>query len=376
MRFAFTEEQDAMRRATRAFLASASSSKEVRRAVDLPRGYDEAHFAKATGELGWAMLPFAEAHGGVGLSWLEVGIVMEEIGRALFPSPYFASVCLAGQAIDELGTDEQKQRWLAPIAAGERTATLAWGPVDTWSSTGVAATYTEGAYGYELSLSLPYVPDAAHADTFVVAARSNTAAGVALFVVPADAPGLTRTPRKTLDLVSRFGDLTLDRVKLANDARLGAGDATNALDRVLARAMAMLACEQAGAAEACLDQAVEYAKTRHQFGKPIGSFQAIKHMLADVLVSVEMAKSSAYEAAFAASSDGPSLALSATRAKTQASVAFSHAAGQNIQAHGGVGFTWEYDAHLYFKHAQQTESLLGSPSALRDAYAALLGIGQ
>lgn len=366
MRFAFTEEQEAMRRATRAFLATAATSREVRRATSTPRGWDEAAYATAAGELGWAMLPFAEADGGLGLSWLEVGVVLEEVGRSLFPSPYFASICLAGNAIAALGDAEQRARWLGPLASGAATGALAWGPADGWSSSRIAATFREVDGGWALDGEASLVPGSADATTLVVAARGATG-DVGVFVVD-EGPGVVREARPTLDVTSRFFSLRLEDARVPRDARLGGTeDATARLDRVLACAMAMLACQQVGAAEACLDAAVEYAKTRHQFGKPIGSFQ-------EVLMSVELAKSAAYEAAFAASRPDSDVEGSALCAKSLASAALFQAAGQSIQVHGGVGFTWEVDAHLYFKHAQQTEALLGAPWALSDAYAARLGL--
>ncbi|MCC6646949.1 MAG: acyl-CoA dehydrogenase family protein [Polyangiaceae bacterium] len=374
MRFAFTEEQEAMQKATRAFLATAASSKEVRRASDTPRGWDEAAYAKAAGELGWAMLPFAEADGGLGLSWLEVGVVMEEIGRALFPSPYFSSVCLAGSALAALGDETARARWLAPLATGEATGALAWGPADSWRAEATTVTFREVDGGWRLDGEVPFAPGDADATTLLVAAR-GAGGEIGVFVV-GDGDGVARAARPTLDVTQRFFSLSLRGARVPVDARLGGpGDAGPLLDRALAGAMAMLACRQIGAAEACLDAAVEYAKTRHQFGKPIGSFQAIKHQLADVLVSVELARSAAYEAAFLASRPGDELHESAWTAKALASAALSHAAGQSIQVHGGVGFTWEVDVHLYFKHAQQTEALLGAPWALREAYAARMGMG-
>ncbi len=374
MRFAFTEEQEAMRKATRAFLTTASSSREVRRATCTPRGWDEGAYATAAGELGWAMLPFSEADGGLGLSWLEVGVVLEEIGRALFPSPFFASVCLTGNALAALGDEGQRARWLAPIAAGTSTGALAWGAADSWRARDATVLARRVSAGWALDGEVPLVPGAHDATTLVVAARDEAGA-LGLFVVD-DGDGVTRAARQTLDATSRFFSLSLRGARVAPDARLGGElDASKKLDRVLSIAMAMLACQQVGAAEACLDAAVEYAKTRHQFGKPIGSFQAVKHLLADVLTHVELAKSAAYEAAFLAARDDSELEPSAWTAKTLASTALSLAAGQSIQVHGGVGFTWEVDAHRYFKNAQQTEALLGAPAALREAFAARMGIG-
>jgi alkylation response protein AidB-like acyl-CoA dehydrogenase len=385
MRFAFTDEQAALQRAARSFLQGASSPRQVREAMATERGWDDACWARATGELGWAMLPFPEEHGGAGVGWVEVGIILEETGRALLCSPLFATVCLGGCAILLAGSEAQRASLLPGIAAGETTATLALSGGEGWSIDDVAGEFERDGEGLVLRGAFRFVPDGGHASLLVVAARERGDGPpgerpVALFAVPADHPGVTRRATPQLDLTRRVGDVTLDAVRVAADARLGGGplapgsDASAALAGTLQRAAAMLACEQVGAAEACLEMAVAYAKVRRQFNRPIGSFQAIKHMCADMLLEVETARSAACYAAWAAATDAPDLASASAQAKAVATDALTSCAGRNIQIHGGIGFTWEQDAHLYFKRARGTHALLGTPAAQREAFAREMGL--
>jgi alkylation response protein AidB-like acyl-CoA dehydrogenase len=296
------------------------------------------------------------------------------MGEALLCAPFFASVCLGAQAILEAGTAEQKDAWLPGIAAGERIATLAFDGADG-TEPGVAAR-AEGS-GYALSGGVAQVLDGCAADVLVVVARAED--GLALFAVPGDAPGLERRALPTLDRTRRLASLALRDVRIPAPARLGAAGshAAPALERTLDRARIALAAEQVGGAQRCLDLAVAYAKERVQFGRPIGSFQAIKHRLAELMVRVETARSAAWWASGVAAlgDDAAELARVASLAKAWSSEAFFHCAAECLQVHGGVGFTAEYDVHLYLKRARAGEAFLGDPAWHRERIAAALGLG-
>lgn len=355
MNFAFTEQQGELARNARRFLQKHSATEAVRRAMETERGYDPALWQDIA-ELGWPAVIIDEAYDGIGLGYVELVALMEEMGRALVCAPFFSSVCLAANALLLAGDEAQKRRWLPGIAAGTTTGTLA-------VAGDIAA--TRSAEGYSLSGSVTGVIDGHSADVIVVSD------GVELYVVPGDAPGVQRDVLPTMDQTRRRARLVFDAVAVAEDHKLAAG--SGALPRILDRACIALAAEQVGGAERCLDMAVDYAKTRTQFGRPIGSFQAIKHKCADMLVQVESARSAAYWAGWCAATDDAELALAAPLAKATCSAAYFHCAAEAIQIHGGVGFTWECDAQLFFKRARASEQLFGAPAAHRDALATRLG---
>ncbi len=375
MDFAFSEEQEEFRETLRRFFEEKATSADVRRMMESPEGYDPALWKQMSEELGLPGIRIPEAYGGQGFGFLELGIVQEEMGRVLLPSPFLASVVLAGETILAAGTAEQKQALLPGIASGATLATLALTEAGgRWDAEGVALPVELDGDAFRLTGRKTLVLDAAIANLLLVAARTpgtTGAEGISLYVVPADDPGVTITPLETLDPLRRQSHVELDR---ARGTLLGPEDAAwPLLARVLDRAAIALAAEMTGAAERCLDLSVAYARERIQFGRPIGSFQAIKHKAAEVLLEVESAKSAAWWASWVADSDGEDLAEAASLAKAFCADALARAAAENLQIHGGLGFTWENDAQLYYKRARSSDILLGDASWHRARLAEGLG---
>jgi len=376
MRFAFTEEQEALREMARRFLTDHSGSEQVRAAMETELGWDPDVWGRLARELGWTALTIPEAHGGFGFTAADLVPLMEEMGRALLCSPFFSTICLGANALMVAGSEAQQAAHLPGIAAGETLATLALTePGGTWDATAVTTRCRRDGDDWVLTGRKRLVPDAHAAHLFVVAAREEGTSGdsgLHLFVVSADADGLTRCRLPTMDRTRRLGEVKLDDVRASGPDELraeglGAGPA---LRRVLDLAGAALAAEQVGGAEACLDLAVDYAKVREQFGRPIGSFQAIKHKCADMLLQVESARSAAWYAGWVAGrGDWDELAAASATAQAYCSDAYFHCAAENIQIHGGIGFTWEHDAHLFFRRAKSSESLLGDGSHHRARFA-------
>ena len=365
--FAFTEEQDALRATVRRFCDERSPSAEVRRLMDTTEGFDPDVYKQLAAELGLAGIHIPESDGGAGFTFVELGIVLEEMGRALLPAPFFSSVCLAANAIMNAGTAEQRNNLLPAIASGDLRATLAvTEPSGDWTLDGI----TLDASGGKLTGSKTYVIDGHTADLLVVAAREPN--GISLYTVPAEAKGLTRTPLDTLDMTRKQAEISFDGVE---GALLGeAGGSAVALQKTLAQAAVCIACESIGGSEKTMDMAVQYAKDRYQFGRPIGSFQAIKHKCADMLLRLESAKSAAYYATFAATEGGEELDIAASMAKAYCTEAYFTNSRENIQVHGGIGFTYEHDAHLYYRRAKSTELIFGDPNFHRELIATKLGI--
>ena len=381
MNFAFSEEQEELRRSVRRFLDDKSPVTEVRRLMDTTEGYDPKVWAQMGNELGLQSLHIPEAYGGQGYSFVELVVVLEEMGRSLLCAPYFASVCLAANAILNAGTEEQKSALLPGIASGETIATLAFTePSGKWDAAGITMEATpssgpDGSGGYTLDGTKMFVLDGHTAGLIVVAARSAGSGGtegISFFTVAGDAAGLTRTALPTMDQTRKQAKLEFSGVKAQLLGEEGAGWA--ALSKTLDQVAVCLAAEQVGGAQRCLDMSVEYAKVRIQFGRPIGSFQAIKHKCADMLLEVESSKSAAYYAGWAAAEDNDELPVVASLAKSYCSEAYFHAAAENIQIHGGIGFTWEHDAHLYFKRAKSSEIFLGDATYHRELLAQRIGI--
>ena len=377
MNFAFSEEQEELRRSVRRFLEDKSPISEVRRLMETTEGYDPKVWAQMGNELGLQSLHIPEAYGGQGYSFVELVVVLEEMGRALLCAPFFASVCLAANAILAAGTEERRAALLPGIASGETIATVAFTEANgRWDATGITMEATpDGDGGYTLDGTKMFVLDGHTANLIVVAARSAGSGGtegVSLFTVDAEAPGLTRTALSTMDQTRKQARLEFSGVPATLLGEEGAG--WTALSRTLDQAAVCLAAEQVGGAQRCLDMSVDYAKVRIQFGRPIGSFQAIKHKCADMLLEVESAKSAAYYAGWVAAEDTDELPVVASLAKAYCSEAYFHAAAENIQIHGGIGFTWEHDAHLYFKRAKSSELLLGDPTYHRELLAQRIGI--
>jgi alkylation response protein AidB-like acyl-CoA dehydrogenase len=369
--FAFTDEQEELRRSVRRFLEDKSPVSEVRRLMDTVDGYEPAIWAQMGQQLGLQGLAVPEAYGGSGFSYVELVVVFEEMGRALLCAPYFATVALAANALLGCGDEAAKKELLTPLAEGEAIGTLAFTEDSgRWDLDAVTTTAAPSGDGWTLDGHKSFVIDGHVASILLVVAR--TPAGLSLFAVAGDAPGLTRTPLSTMDQTRKQA-----RIELSNTpARLVGtdGGAVPGLSRTLDLAAVALAAEQVGGAQRCLDMSVDYAKARVQFGRPIGSFQAIKHKCADVLLEVESAKSAAYYAGWVAGEGGDELPVVASLAKAYCSDAYYHAAAENIQIHGGIGFTWEHDAHLYFKRAKSSQLLLGDPTYHRELLAQRIGI--
>ena len=371
MNFAFTEEQEELRKTVRAFLESKSSEAEVRRLMETESGYDEAVWKQMGEQMGLQGLAIPEEYGGSGYSYVELVVVLEEMGRRLLAAPYFSTVVLAANAILHSGDDQAKKDLLPGIASGETIATVAFTEENgRWDEAGITMTASKSGDGYTLDGSKTFVLDGHTASLVIVAARTD--AGVSLFSVSGDAQGLTRTPLPTMDQTRKQAKLEFSGTPAMLVGTDGGGWAT--LERMLDLAAVGLAAEQVGGAQFVLEMAVQYAKDRVQFGRPIGSFQAIKHKCADMLLEVESAKSAAYYAAWCAAELNDELPAVASLAKAYCSEAYFHATAENIQIHGGIGFTWEHPAHLYFKRAKSSELLLGDPTYHRELLAQRIGI--
>jgi alkylation response protein AidB-like acyl-CoA dehydrogenase len=334
-------------------------------------GYDPAVWAQMANELALQGLGFPEEFGGQGFGPVELYVVFEEMGAALLCSPYFSTVALAANALLFVGTDGDKAAFLPGIASGETIATLAiTDDAGSWDLTSTSTTAVRSGDVFSLNGVRNYVTDGSTATLLLVPAMTDK--GLSLFAVDGDASGVTRESLSTMDQTRKQS-----RIEFANaQARLVGeeGGALAGLEATLQVAEAALAAEQVGGAQRVLDASVEYAKNRVQFGRPIGSFQAIKHKCADMLLDVESAKSAAYSAAWAAQERNEELPIAASLAKSFCSEAYFHCAAENIQIHGGIGFTWEHPAHLYFKRAKISELFLGDPAYHRELLAQRLGI--
>jgi alkylation response protein AidB-like acyl-CoA dehydrogenase len=366
-----TEEQDQLRRAVRGFLKRFSPEAEVRRLMDDQDGYARDVWSQMAQMLGLQGLSIDERYGGAGASAAESAVVFEEMGRVLLCAPYLATVALAANVFLEAGDDAAAATHLPALASGEKIATLAVAEDDAdWDGSNVRLGAREVDGTYLLTGTKLFVPDGHVADTIVVVAR--TARGLSFFAVDGTSPGLTRTRMRAMDQTRSLARLEFNRVRgqlVGSD-----GHAAPVLDRVLDLAAVALAAEQVGGACRCLEMAVDYAKHRVQFDRPIGSFQAIKHRLADLLLEVECATSAVHYASRHAAARSDQFPAAASIAKAYCSEAYCHVAAETIQVHGGLGFTWEHPAHLYFKRARSSAQLLGSPTMHRERLAKRLGL--
>jgi alkylation response protein AidB-like acyl-CoA dehydrogenase len=371
MNFAFTDEQEELRSTVRAFLESKSSEEAVREQMETDNGFDTAVWTQMAEQMGLQGLHIPEEYGGSGFGYVELGIVLEEMGRSLLCAPFFSSVVLAANTLIHSGDEAAKKAYLPGIASGETIATLACTePSGKWDESGITMQASGSAGSYTLTGTKMFVIDGHTANLLIVAAR--TGAGVSLFAVEGDAAGLTRTALSTMDQTRKQA-----KIEFANTPAtlIGAeGKGWDILSTVLDLAAVGLAAEQVGGAQKVLEMAVEYAKVRVQFGRPIGSFQAIKHKCADMLLEVESAKSAAYYGLWCASEMNEELPSVASLAKAYCSEAYFHATAENIQIHGGIGFTWEHPAHLYFKRAKSSELMFGDPTYHREQLAQRIGI--
>jgi len=367
----FTDEQEALREAVRLFLERKSPEPEVRRLMADSKGYDSDVWQQMAQQLGVLGLAIPEDLGGSGCGAVELTAVMEEMGRALFCGPFVSTVVLAANALLQSGDEAAMKEHLPEIAQGTRIATVAWLEESaSWELDDVALPATFDGEQWTLTGRKCFVLDGMIADLILVAAR--TARGLSLFAVRADASGLERDALETMDQTRKQAVLTF----AATPARLigEEGQAQPGLTTTLLLAAVAMAAEQVGGAQKALDMSVEYAKTRVQFGRPIGSFQAIKHKCADMLLRVESARSAAYYAAWTAQDLPEDLPIAASLAKAYCSDAYVHVSAENVQVHGGIGFTWEHPAHLYLKRAKSTQLMLGTPDYHRELLAQALAL--
>ena len=363
IQFAFTDEQEQFRAAIRRFLQEKSPPTEVRRLMDTATGYDPEIWRQLSEQLALPGIHIPEQYGGAGFGMVELCIVTEEMGRALLCAPYFSTAVLATNAILNAGTEAQKSSLLPDLASGVRLAALAvTEPNGQWDPQAIELVATPVAEDFLLEGAKSYVVDGHVADLLVVAGRAPGTAGgegLALFTVRADASGVDRRLLESMDATRKIARIEFDgaQAQLLGDVNDGA----KPLVRTLDQAAIALANEMVGGAQAVFDAAVNYAKLRVQFGRTIGSFQAIKHKCADMVLEMELAKSAAYYAAQAAAADDPEWPALACLAKAAASEMYLHIAAECIQIHGGIGFTWDHDTHLWFKRAKSSQVFLGQP---------------
>jgi alkylation response protein AidB-like acyl-CoA dehydrogenase len=372
MNFGFTEEQELLRSEVRKFLDESCPLEEVRKISESPEGFSR-ELWKQIAELGWLGLTIPEEHGGVELGLVDLVVILEEAGRTLFPSPLI-STTLAAAAIRECGSAEQQARWLPRIAEGSAIGTLAFLEEDDVQGAEGVRLRPDDATG-TLSGEKLFVCDAGAADLFVVALRGGEEpTDLRLVVLERGAEGLTSEDLPGIDLTKRLGRVRFDGVRLTDDATLGSGQAAAAVARIQDLGATALAAEMVGAAEAALQLTVSYAGERIQFGQPIGSFQGVKHPLAEMYVDIESFKSLVYYAAWCLDEGHPDAALAASRAKAYASEAFARIGLDAIQLHGGIAYTWEYDAQLYLKRAKWARPMFGDADYHYERVASLGGL--
>jgi len=368
MQFSFTSEQQEYRAVLRRYFEDSSPTSEVRRLMATEQGWERERWRDLNTQLGLCGVHVPEPYGGQGFGMVELGIVVEEMGRALVCAPYFASAVLATTAIMNAATKAQKDALLPPLVLGESVATLAFSePNGRWDAGGVETTATEAGGVFRLDGVKSFVLDGCAADLVVVLARepgSTGEEGLSFFTVPGDAAGLTRRTLKALDPTRKLARLEFQAVEAELLGERGAAAAP--LAKTLTWAAVALASEMVGGADKLRESALDYANLRMQFGRPIASFQSMKHKQADMLLEVELAKSAAYYAAEAAAEDAADLAALASLAKAAASEAYLQTAIHTIQIHGGIGFTWDNDTHLWFKRAKSSEVFLGDPTWHRE----------
>ena len=363
MRYSFTEEQQQLRDTIRRFLDEVSTSSNIRTQMETPEGFDRKVWKRLHDELGIGGIHISSMYGGAELSFVELSIVLEEMGRALFCSPYLSSCVFATSVIESLGTEDQKNMYLPSLISGETIGTVAqYENKSTFDVDELEATVVDGA----LSGSKALVTDGGVADVVLVLARDGENGVPAYFLVDTSATGIECRSLTTVDWTRKLSELKFFETPAH---RLGsAAPTSDVLDFIFNLQLAALANEMVGGAGKMLDSAVEYANTRVQFGRSISSFQTIKHKCADLLLHVEFAKSAAYHAAQAIVEGDPHLGESCSLAKAVANDAYTKAASDCIQIHGGIGFTWENDTHLWFKRAKSSEVYLGNTAYHRERY--------
>ena len=380
MNFGFTEEQEMIRSQAAEFFKHEYPIALVRELLNDEHGFNQDLWNKMSA-LGWFSLVFPEEYRGANLTFVELTVLLEQMGRALVPGSFFSTVLLGGLIFLEIGSTEQKVKWLQAIAEGTLKATLAHiEPNWMWHEAEPSSVTAERAGdGYLINGTKLFVPDAHVADVIVCSARTSSSSvpqeGISLFAVDRASAGLNVSVLKTMDQTRREYEVIFNQVYVPKDRVVGMiGGAWPTLEKVFCLATIGRCAEMVGGAQKMLDMCVDYAKQRVQFGRPIGSFQAIQHKCADMLLLIESARSAVYAAACAASEDSQEAGLLASVAKAYTNDACRFVAGEGIQIHGGMGFTWEHDAHLYFKRAKADEFSFGDAIYHRARVAALIGL--
>ena len=355
MQFGLNESQEILKESARKFFAGECPIGEVRRLMETDTAFDKSLWAKLA-EQGYTGIIFAEEFSGVGLGIVELALLMEDAGRALLPCPFFSTVALAGSVLDFVATKDQKKKYLAPICRGEARATVAFlEPSASWDAADLQMTAANG----KLKGEKLFVTDAGIADWILVAARNG------VFLVDAKAPGVRIGPMLGMDLTRKLYTVQFDHTPAEKLGEI------SGLSRALDTAAVALAAEMVGGMQRTLDLTVEYAKTRKQFGKPIGIFQAVQHQCADMYLETESSRSAVYYAAWALQENTPDAAAAASIAKLYASDASRTVGNRGIQVHGGMGFTWENDLHLYYRRAKASETAFGDATFHRERLARL-----
>jgi alkylation response protein AidB-like acyl-CoA dehydrogenase len=371
MQFGLTETQQTLKNTVRKFLAAECPISEVRKLMETATAFDPALWRKIA-EQGWNGMILAEEHGGFGMGMVEMAAAMEEMGRALLPGPFFSTVLMAGPLLEGASNEGVRQKHLSAISSGEAKATVALlEDSASWSPDSIRMQATSSSGGYRLDGRKLFVWDAAVADFLICAVRLN--GELALFLVPAKAAGLRITDLPAMDSTRKLYEVAFDGISVPRENLLAEGKpARTALDRMLNVATVGLVAEMTGGMQRLLEMTVEYAKTRKQFGRAIGQFQAVQHMCADMLVYTESSRSAAYYAAWAIQEGVPEAALAVSVAKAYASDAYREVGNRAIQVHGGMGFTWENDAHLFYRRAKASEVAFGDAAYHRERIAKLV----
>ncbi len=368
MQFGLTETQTTLKNTVRKFLAVECPLAEVRKQMETETAFDASLWRKIA-EQGWTGIIFPDEYGGFGMGMVEMAATLEEMGRALLPGPFSSTVLLAGSLLESAANDSQKQKYLGAICRGDAKATVALlEDSASWSPDAVQMK----ASGLKLTGRKLFVPDAAIADFILVAARLE--GDLAIFLVPAKAPGLQITNLPAMDATRKLCELTFNNVETELIAQ--GSQARKALDRALDIATVGLVAEMTGGMQRLLEITVEYAKTRKQFGRSIGEFQAVQHQCADMLVYTESSRSAAYYAAYAIQEGIPEARLAVSVAKSYASDAYREVGNRAIQVHGGMGFTWENDVHLFYRRAKASELAYGDANFHRERVAQMVLVGE
>jgi len=371
MQFGLTETQQTLKNTVRKFLAAECAMSEVRRLMETETALDPALWRKIA-EQGWNGMILPEEHGGFGMGMVEMAVALEEMGRALLPGPFFSTVLMAGPLLEGASNEGAKRKYLNAISSGEAKATVALLENSaSWSPDSIRMQVTSSGSNYTLDGRKLFVLDAAAASFLLYAARLNDE--LALFLVPAKASGLRITHLPAMDSTRKLYEVAFQGVSVPRENLLAEGKpARAALDRMLNVATVGLVAEMTGGMQRLLEMTVEYAKTRKQFGRPIGQFQAVQHLCADMLVYTESSRSAAYYAAWAIQEAVPEAPLAVSVAKAYASDAYREVGNRAIQVHGGMGFTWENDAHLFYRRAKASEVAFGDAAYHRERIAKLV----